>query len=102
MAPRIFRAYPRAATIERYREKRQLAQRLDSWEAVKAEIMAYVQQSRNIALQIKIALDEGKVKLALSLLPAQKQTENSRNGPDGTDNFNVGIEIAKAAEESPL
>jgi uncharacterized Zn finger protein len=36
----------------------------------------------------------------LSLLLAQKQTENSRNGPYGADNFNVGIEVAKAAEES--
>lgn len=100
MASRIFRAYPRAATIERYREIRQLAQQLGRWETVQSEVMAYLKQSRDIALQIKIALDEGQVELALSLLLAQKQTENSRSGPYGADNFNVGIEVAKAAEES--
>src|SRR5439155_326611 len=36
MAQRLFRAYPLAATIERYREIRQLAQQLDRWEAARA------------------------------------------------------------------
>ena len=100
MASRIFRAYPHAATIERYREIRQLAQQLGRWETVQSEVIAYVKQSRDIALQVKIALDEGQDELALSLLLAQKQTENSRSGPYGADNFNVGIEVAKAVEES--
>jgi heme oxygenase len=100
MASRMFRAYPLAATIERYREIRQLAQQLGRWETVQSEVMAYVKQSRDFALQIKIALDEGQVELALALLLAQKQTENSRSGPYGADNFDVGIEVAKAVEES--
>ena len=100
MAQRLFRAYPLAATIERYREIRQLAQQLDRWEAVRAEIMAYVQQSHITALQIEIALDEGEVELALQLLQAERQTEDSRKGPYGSDNFNVGIKVAKAAEDS--
>ena len=100
MAQRLFRAYSLAATIERYREIRQLAQQLDRWESVRAEIMAYVQQSHNTALQIEIALDEGQIELALQLLQAERQTEDRRNGPYGSGNFNVGIEVAKAAEES--
>lgn len=100
MAQRLFRAYPLAATIERFREIRQLAQQLDRWEVVRAEIMAYVQRSHNTALQIEIALDEGQVELALQLLQAERQTENRRNGPYGSDNSNVGIEVAKAAEDS--
>jgi hypothetical protein len=100
MASRIFRAHPLAATIERYREIRRLAQQLGRWETVQSEVMADVKQSRDTALQIKIALDEGQVELALSLLVAQKQTENSHSGPYGADNFNVGIEVAKAVEES--
>ena len=100
MAQRLFRAYPRAATIERYREIRQLAQQMDRWETVRAEIMAYVQQSHITALQIEIALDEGQIELALQLLQAESQTENRRNGPYGSDNFDIGIEVAKAAEDS--
>src|SRR5207302_5457790 len=95
MAQRLFRAYPRAATIERYREIRQLAQQQDRWEAVRAEIMAYVQQSHFTALQVEIALDEGEVELALQLLQAERQTKDSRKGPYGSDNFNVGINVAK-------
>ena len=100
MAQRLFRAYPLAATIEHYREIRQLAQQIDRWEAVRAEIMAYVKQSHITALQIEIALDEGQVELALQLLQAERQTESGRNGPYGSDNFDVGIEVAKAAEDS--
>jgi hypothetical protein len=95
MAQRLFRAYPLAATIERYREIRQIAQQMDRWEAVRAEIMTYVQQSHITALQIEIALDEGQVELALQLLQAERQTESRRNGPYGSDNFDVGIEVAK-------
>jgi len=100
MAQRLFRAYPLAATIERYREIRQLAQQLDRWEAVRTEIMAYVQQSHITALQIEIALDEGKVELALQLLQAERQTEDRRTGPYGSGNFDAGIKVAKAAEDS--
>jgi uncharacterized Zn finger protein len=100
MAQRLFRAYPLAATIERYREIRQLAQQMDRWEAVRAEVMAYLQQSHITALQIEIALDEGQIELALQLLQAESQTESRRNGPYGSDNFDVGIEVAKAAEDS--
>jgi hypothetical protein len=100
MAQRLFRAYPLAATIERYREIRQLAQQLDRWEAVRTEIMAYVQKSHITALQIEIALDEGKVELALQLLQAESQTEDRRTGPYGSDNFDAGIKVAKAAEDS--
>jgi hypothetical protein len=100
MVQRLFRAYPLAATIEHYREIRQLAQQLDRWEAVRAETMAYVQQSHDTSLQIEIALDEGQVELALQLLQAERQTEDLRKGPYGSNNFDVGIEVAKAAEES--
>jgi tetratricopeptide (TPR) repeat protein len=100
MAQRLFRAYPLAATIHRYQEIRQLAQQLDRWEAVRADIMAYIQQSHNTALQIEIALDEGQVELALRLLQAERQTEDHRTGPYGSGNSNVGIDVAKAAEEN--
>ena len=50
-------------------------------------------------MEIEIAPDEGRVDLALELLEAQKQTTDTRNGPYGSANFDVGLEVAKAAEE---
>lgn len=100
MASRMFRAYPLAATIERYREIRQLAQQLERWDEVRSELLTYVKQSRKTDVEIEIALDEGHIDLALELLKAGKQTENTRDGPYGADNFTVGIEVAKAVEES--
>jgi uncharacterized Zn finger protein len=73
---------------------------VDRWETVRTEITAYVQQSHITALQIEIALDEGKVELALQLLQAERQTEGRRTGPYGSDNFDAGIKVAKAAEDS--
>ena len=100
MAIRIFQAYPLVATIGGYREIRQLAQQLDRWETVHSELLAYLQKSRNIKVQIEIALDEGQVKQALDLLFAGKQTGTSSNGPFGADTFDVGIKVAQAAEEN--
>lgn len=100
MAQRLFRAYPLAATIKCYREIRQLAQQLDRWEAVRSELLAYVKQSHKTDVEIEIALDEGHIDLALELLKAGKQTKDPRSGPYGSTNFNVGIEVAKAAEEN--
>src|SRR5947209_2700029 len=78
MEQRLFRAYPLAATIERYREIRQLAQQLDRWEAVRTEIMAYVQKSHITALQVEIALDEGQVELALQKTERESPCDSSR------------------------
>ena len=78
MAQRLFRAYPLAATVERYREIRLLAQQLDRWEAVRAEIMAYVQQSHFTALQVEIALDEGQVELALQKTERESPCDSYR------------------------
>jgi hypothetical protein len=98
MAIRTFQAYPLSGTIESYREIRQLAQQLDRWETVRSELLAYLQKSRHIELQIEIALDEGQIKQALDLLFAEKQTGNRSNGPFGGNTFDVGIEVAQAAE----
>ncbi len=100
MANRIFRAYPIAATIERYGEIHQLSEQLGQWETVQAEITAFLNTSDNTALQIKIALDEGQVEKALKLLQSQHQSQNRRHGPYGDDHFDVGIDVAKAAEDN--
>lgn len=59
-----------------------------------------MQQARLTNVEIEIALDEGRVDLALELLEARKQTTDPRNGPYGSGNFDLGIEVAKAAEET--
>ncbi len=100
IAKRTFTTNHFEATIERYQEIRQLAQRLARWDEVRSELLAYVKQSRKTDVEIEIALDEGQVHLALELLNAGKQTKDPRNGPYGSTNLNVGIEVAKAAEEN--
>ena len=99
-AKRTFTTHFLEATIERYREIRELAQQLGRWDEVRAELLAYVQRERLTNVEIEIALDEGHIDLALELLEARKQTTDPRNGPYGSGNFDVGIEVAKAAEEN--
>ena len=100
MAKRTFTSHLFGAPIERYREIRQLAQQLDRWDEVRSELLTYVNQSRKTDVEIEIALDEGHINLALELLKAGKQTKDPRSGPYGSTNLNVGIEVAKAAEEN--
>ncbi len=100
MIKRTFITPPFGTTIERYQEIRQLAQELDQWDTVQSELLAYVKHERQTDVEIEIALDEGQIDLALELLKAEKQTTNSRTGPYGSSNVNVGIEVAKAAEEN--
>lgn len=100
IAKRTFTTNFYEATIERYREIRELAQRLARWDEVRSELLAYVKQAHLTNVEIEIALDEGRIDLALELLEAGKQTKDPRSGPYGSANFNVGIEVAKAAEEN--
>jgi hypothetical protein len=86
------------ATIERYRELRQLAASSGQWETVQTELLASVEQSRNIALQIEIALDEGHLKEALTLLKSQQQKEDENKSPYGSNQLDTGIEVAQAIE----
>lgn len=99
VAKRTFITTYYEATIERYREIRELARQLARWDEVRAELLAYVQRERRTGVEIEIALDEGRVDLALQLLEAGRQTTNPRNGPYGSANLDVGLEVAKAAEE---
>jgi uncharacterized Zn finger protein len=100
IAKRTFTTHFSEATIERYREIRELAQRLARWDEVRSELLASVQQVHLTNVEIEIALDEGRIDLALELLEAGKQTKDSRSGPYGSAHFNIGIEVAKGAEEN--
>lgn len=98
-ATRLFREAPLGDTVEVYREIRSLAERLGRWKEVQSEILAYVRQSRRIKLQIQIALDEGQVKEALEILQSQPKLENLHDSPYGSDTFDVGLDVAQAAEQ---
>ena len=100
MAKRIFTTASFEATIEQYQEIRLLALQLDQWDRVRSELLAFVQQAQKTDVEIEIALDECQVDRALELLKAEKQTKALKNGPYGSTNFDVGIEVAKAAEEN--
>ncbi len=100
MATRIFRAYPVSATLDGYREIRQFAQQLSRWDIVQIELLDFLDKEQNIPLLIRIALDEGLVEKALALLESQKRPEGSREGPYGYGNYEVAIDVARAAEET--
>jgi len=108
MATRIFRAYPplhhppdaRSATLDGYKEIRQLAQQLGRWDTVQTELLDFLDKEQNIPLLIRIALDEGLVEKALALLESQKRSEDSQEGPYGYGNYEVAVDVARAAEET--
>ncbi|GAC1434969.1 MAG: hypothetical protein NVS4B11_17570 [Ktedonobacteraceae bacterium] len=100
MAYRSFRTSPYAATIERYREIRQLAKKLKRWDTMQSEVIEYLKQSHNTTLQIEITLDEKQIERALELLQAEQQTEGPSKRPYGSVRSDVVIEVAKAAEKS--
>lgn len=100
MATRLFRASPMSATIERCREIRKLAQSLNQWETVRAELLTYLQQTKNIGLQIEVALDEERVEDALTLLKSGRKEGSASSSPFGSVSFDVGLQVAKAAEKN--
>lgn len=95
MSLRLFQTRYRA-TIEQYREIRQLAQSLNQWDTVRSDVFDYLRASKNISLPIEIALDEGQVEQAVNLLKAQ--TEDKSTSPYGAMESRVGIMVARAAE----
>ncbi len=102
MAKRIFREIFFIANLKDYGEIRQFAQQLGRWETVGAELLNFLYSQQHIPLLIKIALEEDQVEKALELLFSQRQTENNHDVHYGSDTFEVGIEVAKAAEASHL
>jgi len=101
MAETLFRTQP---FLKRYQELRDLSGRLDRWEDLRRELLAFLEQARNTSLLIQIALDEGDIDQALQRLQgtAKKDgyghTYSDRSGYYGYSD--VAFEVARAAEES--
>ena len=91
-------------SLKRYQELHDLSGRLDRWEGLRRELLAFLEQARNISLLIQIALDEGDIDQALQRLQetAKKDgygyTYSDRSGYYGYSDD--AFEVARAAEES--
>ncbi|MHB8647461.1 MAG: hypothetical protein ACYDAR_16890 [Thermomicrobiales bacterium] len=95
-AARIFRYQPSLAA---YRDVRQLAQEIGTWERMRPETVALLKQPKYRSVLIEVALDEGDIDQAISLaqdaaatLPFGTGTTIYSHGHDMT------LTVAKAAE----
>jgi len=100
VAETLFRTQP---FLKHYQELRDLAGRLDRWEALRPELLAFLEQAKNTTLLIQIALDEGDIDRALQLLKGMAKkdihgyTYNEGYGYYGFGD--IAFEVARAAEE---
>ncbi|MFL5656878.1 MAG: VOC family protein [Ktedonobacteraceae bacterium] len=101
MAEMLFRTQP---SLKRYQELRDLSERLDRWEGLRRELLAFLEQARNTSLLIQIALDEGDIDQALQRL--QGTAKKDGYGYTYSDRYSyygysdVVFEVARAAEET--
>jgi catechol 2,3-dioxygenase-like lactoylglutathione lyase family enzyme len=100
VAETLFRTQP---FLKHYQELRDLAGRLDRWEALRPELLAFLEQAKNTTLLIQIALDEGDIDRALQLLKGMAKkdihgyTYNEGYGYYGFGD--IALQVARAAEE---
>jgi len=99
-----FRMQP---SLRRYQELRDLATRLDRWQTLQLELLAFLEQAgttRNTTLLIEIALDEGDIDRALHLLKGIAKKDSygyTYNEGYGYYGFgDIALQVARAAEES--
>ena len=101
MAQTLFRTQP---SLKRYQELRVLSGRLNRWEELRRELLAFLEQAKNTSLLIQIALDEGGIDQALRRL--QGTAKKDRYGYTYSDHYSyygyndVAFEVARAAEET--
>src|SRR6266566_467876 len=97
----LFRTQP---YLRRYQELCELANRLDRWENVRPELLAFLEQARDTTLLIQIALDEDDIDLALQLLKGT--VKKDRYGYTYIESYgyygysNIALEVARASEET--
>jgi len=99
-----FRMQP---SLRRYQELRDLAKRLDRWQTLRPELLAFLEQAgttRNTTLLIEIALDEGDIDRALHLLKGMAKKDSygyTYNEGYGYYGFgDIALQVARAAEEA--
>src|SRR6266576_3916173 len=101
IAETLFRTQP---YLGRYQELRELARQLGRWEALRPELLAFLEQTSNTTLLIQVALDEGEIDKALQLLKGiVKKDIYGYTYTDGYGYYwysNIALEVARAAEET--
>ena len=101
MAETLFRTQP---SLKRYQELRVLSGRLNRWEELRRESLAFLERTGNTSLLIQIALDEGDIDQALRRL--QGTAKKDGYGYTYSDHYgyygysDVAFEVARAAEET--
>jgi uncharacterized Zn finger protein len=100
-------AFHMQPSLRRYQELRDLAKRLERWQTLRAELLAFLQQAgatRHATLLIEIALDERDIDHALHLLKDMaKKDSYGYTYADGYGYYDFGdiaLQVARAAEES--
>ena len=89
-AERVFRLRP---SLDKYKELRELAKRLGGWDTLRPDLLAFLGETRNPVLLVRIYLEEGQIDNALEVLESWQQRNYFIGGE-------VRIEVARAAEES--
>ena len=100
VATTLFRTQP---FLRRYQELRDLARRLDRWETLRSELLAFLEQAKNTTLIIQIALEAGEIDQALQRLKGMATKDSygyTYNKGYGYFGFgDIALEVARAAEE---
>src|SRR5436305_921558 len=89
--------------LDHYQQLRSLALQLGRWETMQVALLAYLEQEGKILLLVQIAVDEGEIDKALSLL--RSMAKRDRYGYTYTtgypsSGFDIDLKVAKAAEET--
>ncbi len=90
LAERIFRLRP---SLEKYRELRDLAERLGRWDSLRLGLLGFLQEGRNPVLLIRIHLEEREIDRALETLESWWTRQGYSIGSE------VSLDVARAAEE---
>lgn len=94
----LFRRWP---SLNYYQELRTVAQKLDRWETLRQELLAFTKQKGNTTLLIEIAINEEEIDKALELL--KKPKEKSTYGysyTSGYTDFSIELKVARAAKKT--
>jgi uncharacterized Zn finger protein len=101
MAEMVFRAQP---LLNRYREIRNLARKLNRWETLQPQLLAFLEQGKNATLQIQIALDERDIDHALQLLEGMAKKDSYGYAYESGYGYygfgNIALQVAGSAEET--
>jgi len=98
MTQTLFRTWP---SLSHYQELRAVAKKLNRWETLRLELLAFVEQKGKTTLLIEIAIDEEEIDKALELL--KKLKEKGIYGYSYTSGYagpSIELAVARAAKKT--